>query len=80
MPRGKPYTIEEIHRMWPQARDELTGFAQALDEKAGITSAQLRMALQLADAAYLLGIGDLAQLKSRVGHIESQTAQIGSSE
>lgn len=44
------WTDEQITSMWPQARGELLGFANALERgKAGITAAQLRMTIWLAD-------------------------------
>jgi hypothetical protein len=48
----KEYTNEQIRAMWPQARGELSGFAKALMKNSGITAAQLRMAIQLADEAF----------------------------
>jgi hypothetical protein len=43
---------EQVDLMWPQARGELLGFANALERgNSGITAAQIRMAVQLADEA-----------------------------
>ncbi len=39
--------------MWPQAAGELRGFANALERgKSGLTAAQLRMAIQMAEELY----------------------------
>lgn len=41
---------EKIDTLWPQAAAELRGFAEHLDRKnAGLTAAQLRMAVDMAD-------------------------------
>ena len=48
----KKWTEEEILEMWPQAKGELQGFQRHLEAKAGITAAQLGMALQLAEQEY----------------------------
>ena len=46
------YTDSDVRRLWPQARRELLGFADHLARgNAGITAAQLRLAVQLADRA-----------------------------
>jgi hypothetical protein len=48
---GPPPTLEQVRLLWPQARGELMGYARALERSgAGITAAQLRMALAMADA------------------------------
>lgn len=53
-PSLKLYSPEEMERMWPQAAGELRGYANALNRgNAGITAAQMRMAVQMADL-YLL--------------------------
>lgn len=50
------YTEDQMKEMWPQAAGELRGFANALDrDKAGITAAQIRMAVQMANL-YLASI------------------------
>lgn len=46
------WTKEEILKLWPQAAGELRGFQQALERNAGITAAQLDMALHLAEAEF----------------------------
>jgi hypothetical protein len=46
------YTNDQIRAMWPQACGELRGFAKALSRNSGITAAQLRMAIQLAEEAF----------------------------
>ena len=52
-PKVTKLSDDDISKLWPQARGELSGFANALDKRgAGITAAQLRMAVQLADEAY----------------------------
>jgi hypothetical protein len=48
----KEYTKDQIREMWPQACGELRGFAKALSKDSGITAAQLRMAIQLAEEAF----------------------------
>lgn len=48
----KAWTDEEILRMWPQAAEELRGFQRHLERNAGITAAQLGMALQLAEKEF----------------------------
>lgn len=51
--KEKLLTNKKVSELWPQARGELSGFANALARSnAGITAAQLRMAIQLADEAY----------------------------
>lgn len=44
------FTADQQSQMWPQAAQELTGFAKVLEQKSGLTAAQLRMAIQMADA------------------------------
>jgi hypothetical protein len=44
------YSVDEIDKMWSQAAAELRNFAGALEEKSGLTAAQLRMAIQMADS------------------------------
>jgi hypothetical protein len=45
-------TDERVELLWPQARGELWAYAHALERGgAGLTAAQLRMAVQLADEA-----------------------------
>jgi hypothetical protein len=53
LPRSE-WTDHEIFFMWPQAKGELTAFANVLTRggNAGITAAQLRMAILLAERAY----------------------------
>ena len=54
-PKGqasKVWTKEEILKLWPQAAGELQGFKRVLERNAGITAAQLEMALQLADSEF----------------------------
>ena len=52
-PAKNEWTDEQILSMWPQAKGELGGFAYALARGgSGITAAQLRMAVVLADEAY----------------------------
>ncbi len=48
----KVWTKEEILKMWPQAAGELRGFQRALEAKAGLTAAQLGIALQLAEEEF----------------------------
>ena len=45
----KIWTRAEILESWPQANGELIGFQKHLEQKAGITAAQLGMARQLAN-------------------------------
>ena len=52
MANQKTWTKEEILDMWPQAKGELQGFQKHLERNAGITAAQLGMAIQLADEEY----------------------------
>ena len=52
MTEPKIWAKEEILEMWLQARGELQGFQRHLERNAGITAAQLGMALQLADVEY----------------------------
>lgn len=50
-PGPKIYTEAEMVGMWPSAAGELRGFANSLDGRGmGITAAQMRMAVQMADA------------------------------
>jgi hypothetical protein len=52
-PRGVPYPPETVKVIWPQARGELSAFANVLERRgAGITAEQLRLAIHLADEAY----------------------------
>jgi rubrerythrin len=46
------WSVKEILKMWPQANEELRGFQRALEATAGLTAAQLGMALQLAEAEF----------------------------
>jgi len=46
------WTKEDILEMWPQAAGELRGFQRHLERNAGITAAQLDMALNLAQAEF----------------------------
>ena len=48
----KKWSKEEILKLWPQAMGELRGFQRVLEARAGITAAQLGMALQLAEAEF----------------------------
>lgn len=59
---SKHWTDDEIREMWPQARGELQGFERHLSVKAGITAAQLSMAIQLADAAFTAAAGQGASV------------------
>lgn len=50
---GRIWTDEQVKEMWPQAKSELLGFANALERgSAGITASQLRMAVQLAQKRF----------------------------
>jgi hypothetical protein len=50
---GKAWEADEVRRLWPSARGELLGFANALDRSgSGITADQLRMAVLLADKQF----------------------------
>lgn len=52
---GKVWDADEVRRLWPSARVELLGFANALERGgSGITADQLRMAVQLADRQFEL--------------------------
>lgn len=52
-PEKSEFDNDKIKELWPQAAGELRGFARALASKnAGITAAQLRMAIQLAEERY----------------------------
>lgn len=45
------YSKEEMISMWPQAAGELNSFAQTLRRSnAGLTAAQIEMAIQMANA------------------------------
>lgn len=51
--RATSYEMDELFELWPLARSELIGLAQALDNrKMYITSSQLLMALQLAEYGF----------------------------
>jgi len=51
--RTEPFTKEEILTMWPQAAGELRGFQRHLERTgAGLTAAQIGMALQLAGVQF----------------------------
>jgi hypothetical protein len=63
----KRFSNEQINLLWPQARGELLGFANALErENSGITAAQIRMAVQLADETIKLRTRDMDAIKSYV--------------
>jgi hypothetical protein len=50
---GKVWEADEVRRLWPSARGELLGFANALASSgSGITADQLRMAVLLADKQF----------------------------
>jgi hypothetical protein len=47
----EPENVEDVRRLWLQARWDLLDFARHLDGDATITASQLRMALRLATEA-----------------------------
>lgn len=53
MAEPENWTPQDVRRMWPQAAGELRGFANHLARgQAGLTAAQIRMAIQLADERF----------------------------
>lgn len=78
-PGPKVYTPEEMKEMWPQAAGELRGWANSLaSRQMGITAAQLRMAIQMAEAYWKSMFGDPSpplehekMVGPEVPHIES---------
>jgi hypothetical protein len=49
---------ERLRLLWPQAAGELRGFAIALERgSSGLTAAQLRLAIEMADEYYRRRIG-----------------------
>ncbi len=52
MTKSPAWTTEQILLMWPQAAGELAAFQRALEQRAGLTASQLRMAIQLAQERF----------------------------
>ena len=52
MAQDRVWTNAELLEMWPQAAGELRAFKRYLEARAGITAAQLSMAIQLAEAEF----------------------------
>jgi hypothetical protein len=49
----EPVPLEELLRLWPQARYELLAYARWLGRhNAEITASQIRLAVQLADTGF----------------------------
>jgi hypothetical protein len=73
---------EQVDLLWPQARGELLGFANALERgNSGITAAQIRMAVNLADEAIKLRERDMETIKILVmeaisGWIDGNVARV----
>jgi hypothetical protein len=68
---------KEVKLLWPSSRGELLGFASALERgKSGITAAQIRLAVQLADETFrnLTGESELEWLRNRVRELEDRKA------
>jgi hypothetical protein len=56
----KPLADKDVKELWPQARGELWAFAENLTRRGmTITALQLRMAVTLADEAYVGRFGPM---------------------